>query len=267
MKYRRYGPQEVIEKTRAVIHLFTEKEVDTFLRCLDKDFSWVADTEGIFMQGVGAFAENVETERRLPPVSITREEYAVAAHERHLWVVYGRFTLEGLSQTATVHFTFVWMQRQDELFLLHANASHAEAAPAEGADQTAKIAQARMFLDAPAGKTDPPSGEPKRGPEAKIRFRDMEGRIHFLFAHEIVYIKSGNLLCEVHTGQETFQTRATLRDLELPGFFLIHRSYLVNTCYMSAIRRFEATLLDGTRLPISRERYMEFKRFLQATQA
>ncbi len=264
MKYRRYAPQEVIEKTRAVIHLFTEKQVDTFLRCLDKDFTWVADTEGIFMQGVGAFAENVETERRLPPVRITQEEYAVAAHEGKLWVVYGRFAVEGLSQSATVHFTFAWIQRQDELFLIHANASHAQPdpAPTESAAQAAKLAQARMFLDQSA-----PDIAPSREPGEKIRFRDMEGRIHFLFTHEIIFIKSGNLLCEVHTQQETFQIRTTLRDLDLPGFFLIHRSYLVNAYYVHDIRRFEATLLDGTKLPISRERYMEFKRFLQAAQA
>lgn len=249
MKCRRYDQQEVIEKTREAIHLFTGKKVDAFLLCLDRDFSWVGDTEGIFMQGIGAFAENVATESRLPPVQITHEEYAVAAHESCLWVVYGRFTVAGLSQTATVHFTFAWTQRQDDLFLIHANASHAQTDPAP-----AKLAQAQMFLDKP--RTD-------AAPESKIKFRDLEGRIHFLFAHEIFYIKSGDLLCEVYTERETFQTRTTLRKLELPGFFLIHRSYLVNTSYVNAIRRFEATLLDGTPIPISRARYMEFKQFLQ----
>ncbi|MTQ96853.1 DUF4440 domain-containing protein [Pseudoflavonifractor sp. BIOML-A6] len=260
MKYRRYSQQEVIDKTREVIHLFTDKKVDAFLRCLDKDFSWVADTEGIFMQGVGAFAENVESESRLPPVEITQEEYAVAAHERKLWVVYGRFTVAGLSQMATVHFTFAWIQRQNDLFLGHANASHAQpdTAPAESTTQAAKLAQARMFLDKPVANVAPVGA-----PGEKVRFRDMAGRTHFLFAHEIFYIKSMNLLCEVHTEQETFQTRATLRDLKLPGFFLIHRSYLVNTYYVNTIRRFQATLLDGTELPISRERYMDLKRHLQ----
>ena len=256
MGYRHYDQQEVIEKTREVIHLFTDKKVDMFLRYLDKDFSWVADTEGIFTQGIGAFAENVAAESRLPPVQIIQEEYAIAAHERKLWVVYGRFAVAGLSQKATVHFTFAWVQRQDDLLLIHANASHAQPAPAQAQDaaQASQIAQARMFLD----KSDAAAtlGE-------KIRFRDMEGRIHFLYAHEIFYIKSGDLLCEVHMEREVFQTRATLRDLKLPGFFLVHRSYLVNTCHVHDIRRFEATLMDGTRLPISRERYMEFKRFLQ----
>ena len=265
MKYRRYGSQEVIEKTREAIHLFTDKRVDTFLRCLDKDFSWVADTEGIFMQGVGAFAENVETESRLPPVSIIQEEYAIAAHEGKLWVVYGRFAVKGLSQTATVHFTFAWIQRKNELFLVHANASHAQANDQADTNQAGKLVQARMFLDAPAADAAP-NGTESKGLGPKIRFRDMEGRIHFLFALEILYIKSGNLLCEVHTEHETFQTRATLRNLDLPGFFLIHRSHLVNTYYVDTIRRFEATLLDGTLLPISRDRYMAFKRFLQAAQ-
>lgn len=260
MRCRRYDQREVIEKMREAVHLFTDKKVDMFLHCLDKKFSWMADTEGIFTQGVGAFAENVATERRLPPVQITREEYAVAAHDGKLWVVYGRFAVMGRSQTATVHFTFAWMQRQDELFLIHANASHALPGPAAAGDaaQAAEIAQARMFLGEP-GRSAAPVGEPGD----KIRFRDMEGRIHFLYAHEIFYIKSGDLLCEVHTERETFQTRTTLRNLTLPGFFLIHRSYLVNTYYIHDIRRFAATLLDGTQLPISRERYMAFKRFLQ----
>lgn len=280
MKYRRYTGQEIIEKTREAIHLFAGKQVDAFLHCLDPDFSWVADTEGIFLRGADAFAENVRTESGLPPVRIVREEYAVAARDRRLWVVYGRFSAESAGQAATVHFTFAWVQRQEGLFLIHANASHARSAPvlgegafaapagqaspakgtssagapssAGGASPAGKAAQARMFLDAP---------------EDKLRFRDMEGRIHFLFPREILYFRSRDPLCEVHTVRETFQTRAALRGLVLPGFFLIHRSYLVNTAYLRTLRRFRAALPDGTELPVSRERYMALKRFLQKEQA
>ena len=170
--------------------------------------------------------------------------------------------MAGSSQSATVHFTFAWIQRQDGLFLIHANASHAQSGsiPAKDAAPAGKTAQARMFPD--VSGTTALSAE---APENKFRFRDMEGRIHFLSAQEILYLKSGDLLCEVHTGRETFQTRATLRRLELPGFFLIHRSYLVNTTYIHAICRYQATLLDGAELPISRERYMDLKRYLQKT--
>lgn len=211
------------------------------------------------MQGVGAFAENIEAESRLPPVNIIQEEYAVSAHERHLWVVYGRFIVAGATRSATVHFTFAWFQRQDDLYLIHANASHAHSAPilTEGSTPAMRIAQAQMFME-PSDAEDQPSREPQH----KVKFRDIQGRLHFLFTHEIMYIKSGDLLCEVHTEQETFQTRATLRNLQLPGFFLLHRSYLVNTYYIHAICRYQATMLDGTELPISRDRYMSLKQYL-----
>lgn len=46
-------------------------------------------------------------------------------------------------------------------------------------------------------------------------------------------------------------------------FYQLHRSYLVNTRYITAIRRFEAELISGIRVPIPAATYQQAKRDLQ----
>ncbi|MDD6812303.1 MAG: LytTR family DNA-binding domain-containing protein [Lachnospiraceae bacterium] len=47
-----------------------------------------------------------------------------------------------------------------------------------------------------------------------------------------------------------------------PQFQRIHKSYAANLSHVASIRRFKATLLNGTELPISKEKYMQFKKAL-----
>lgn len=50
--------------------------------------------------------------------------------------------------------------------------------------------------------------------------------------------------------------------LDGKGFLRVHRSYLVAVQYISSVRYGELTLLDGTKIPISRGRYQEvYSRF------
>lgn len=52
---------------------------------------------------------------------------------------------------------------------------------------------------------------------------------------------------------------------QLPDvFYPLHRSYLVNTLYLLAVRRFEAELIDGITLPIPAQTYQQIKEDLES---
>ena len=261
MRYRRYFPQDVIDLTREAIHAFTIRDMERFVLFLDRDFSFIADDEPIFLQGIPAFLENTRRESQSIPVELSQEEYTLLAHERHLWVTFGRFHASCPPMTATIHFTFVWRQKGDDMLLLHANAAHARPVAPAGVVVTPdmEIAQAHMFDQSPAPPPQPAGGKtyPKRG------YRDLDGHIRYLTDGEIVYCQSRGKICEIHsTTQPPFSVRTSLHTLQQPGFFLIHRSYVVNLSYVKQICRYLVTLENGTELPIGQEKYLPLKRAL-----
>ena len=251
MKYRRYTAPEVVEQTREAIHLFIRKQIDPFVALLDENFVWIGDYEPLYMCGIPAFLESVKTEMQELPVNITEEEYTLLSHEQHLWITYGRFTANTGGLAAKVHFTFVWKQTGNDLLLLHANANHAKPMPQV-------TAQSKIFELPPEEKNISKKQEAKR-----LILRSLNGSIHYLQPKEIQYIKVENNICEIVTRTGSISCRIALKELAAPPFIQLHKSYLVNTAYLQDISRYQATLSNGTVLPIGKERYMGIKHFLQ----
>ena len=259
MKYRRYTEAEILAQTRETIHHFTNKELEPFLAVLDKNFAWVGDYSALFTRGVADFLESVREESQEPPVAISEEEYALAAHENHLWAAYGRFAAsypgeDGALLVSRVHFSFVWKQVENDLRLAQATATHLR----DGGDDAPMQTQSRIFDTLPLRQAAASGGSGK-----KMELRGTDRRIRYLADAEILYIQSHINVCEVFTATDSFTVRATLHSLERPPFYMIHQSYLVNTAYISHIRRYRAVLADGRELPIGKARYLDLRRHLQ----
>ena len=258
MKYRRYTEAEVLAQTRETIRHFTNKELEPFLAVLDKNFAWVGDYSALFTRGVDAFLESVREESQEPPVLISEEEYALAAHENRLWAAYGRFAAsyrgeDGSLLVSRVHFSFVWKQVGNDLRLAQATATHLR----DGGEGAPVQTQSRIFDTLPLRRAA--SG----GPGKKLELRGTDRRIRYLAEDEILYIRSHVNVCEVFTASDSFTVRATLRSLERPSFYLIHQSYLVNTAYIDRVYRYRAVLADGRELPIGKQRYLDLRRHLK----
>lgn len=293
MKYSHFTEQEVLEKSRELLHAFVGRQIPAFLEFLDKNFVWVGDYNVQYTKGITEFLKQIEAESSLPPFEISHEEYSMLTRERHTWVTYGRFTVtasmpDSSLLAAKIHFTFVWKQHKDSLKLLHAHAAHVvdsqaqgvlhvpPAAPMIGKRDSAPPRQAEASWELrPDLSGNAPADTPQAkifdriridemtgGNLTKIRIKDLDGNIRFLFPAEVLYIKSDDKLCTIHTETESFVARTTLRNMQHSQFLHIHRSYLVNLRYIESIRRYKATLTDGTQLPIGKERYMEIQKQL-----
>ena len=262
MNKRRYFPNEVIDLTRVAIQAFTNRDMEHFASFLDSDFSFIADDEPFFLQGMDTFLKSIRRESELPPVTITNEEYTLLAHERALWVTFGRFQVSAFPMTATIHFTFVWKQKENLLLLLHANAAHARPlnSNTQAINDDIDSAQTHMFDESPRM---PDSLSYQNIALQKQGYRDLDGHIRYLSDTDILFFKSNGKLCEVHTiEQKPFLMRTALHALERPGFLLIHRSYIVNLTYVKEIYRYRAILDNHTELPIGQEKYLPLKRTL-----
>ena len=77
----------------------------------------------------------------------------------------------------------------------------------------------------------------------------------------IYYVESRNHKIILHTKDKNIEYYAKLGDLEqkLAGkFYRIHKGYLVNLAYVDEYSKTELTLVNGTKLLISKYKYAEF---------
>ncbi|RHR32858.1 LytTR family transcriptional regulator [Clostridium sp. AF19-22AC] len=260
MKYHHFTEQEVLDKSRELSYALVSRRIPEFIDLLDEDFVWIGDYNVQYTKGIQEFLKQVESECALSAIEISHEEYSILIHERHIWITYGRFTASASMPDSSLlavkmHFTFVWNQHKDFLKLIHAHATHAadatflsSAFEAAHANTPQALFFDRMHIE-----------ELTEGDLTKIRIKDLDGNVRFLFPAEILYIKSNDKLCTIYTESGAFVARTSLKNMEHPQFLHIHRSYLANLRYIQSIRRYKATLTDGTQLPIGKERYVEIQ--------
>lgn len=256
-----YTAEEVIYKTRQVVHLFYTRNIPPMAAMLDDDFVWIGAYEFQYIRGKKEFLHSIQDESNEMPVHVSEEEFHILAHDRNLWTVYGRYTATAVQEDNTMLLaktrnTFVWQQVDDKLVLLHIHGSHARDVPLEFSGNIPP-----SITDSGAWFESLKSVDRLVGPPKKLIFRDSNGTYHFVLPSEILYIKAEDKQCTVHTGNGSFVARILLKDFsdKSPLFLQCHRSYLVNIHSIKAIKRYELKLSDGTILPISKERYMNVK--------
>lgn len=107
--------------------------------------------------------------------------------------------------------------------------------------------------------TDRPSGR-------RMAFKSGSKTI-FLNPKNILYVQSLRKKTELVCLDCVIGCNSTIGELRemLPSYFYgIHRGYLVNTMFITGIRRFEVELADGTTLPIPQATYSQVKEALIA---
>lgn len=96
----------------------------------------------------------------------------------------------------------------------------------------------------------------------------LDGSSHVLHMDDIFYFEVFNHYTILHTMDQSFTFRATLKDimLELPvGFFgSPHQSYIINFSHVKTVMDKEVHLTNGAVIPISRRKQQEFDNQLRA---
>ena len=270
MRYRVFSEADMINKSRDLIHAFMTRQMIPFAGLLDENFVWIGDYSSQYIQGKAAFLKTITTEIQMPPLELSEEEYTVLTHERHTWIIYGRCTITTNLGTQDVlssgiHFTFVWKQIQNDMYLCLASASHVQdeqlqnLVSSTSGGSSATVPQARVFNQINADTLV------HKG-TSKIRIRDLAGNLHFLYPDEIVYANSKAKNCTIHTisGAELISCMP-LNALEQTGFLRIHSRYLVNRSFVASIRRHKVKLTDNTILPVGKQRYNAIVRLLETS--
>lgn len=259
-----FSEQEIIEKTKTVLHSFYNRDISAVVDLMDEDCVWIGTYDSQYTYGKEAFLKETQSESMELPIQIFQEEYALIFREKKYTAVYGRYTVAGEQEDGTVllakvRLTFVWKQVKDQLLAVHIHCSDSRDIPLQYESSRVEELSENLGWFEYLRQIDTKNHQSDR-----IFLKDTKGLIHTLLPVEILYATSNDKESIIYTGAGSFLTKYSLRELEelCPFLLRIHRCYLVHTTYVKAIQRYDLTLHDGTILPVSRDRYMAVKKAL-----
>ena len=194
------------------------------------------------------------------PVDIVQEEYYPVALGDQAVQVCGEIIVENKKGLFRVinHFTIGWRIVGGELKMVHQHNSyeymrhgeHGESDTMKWDVNTTRFVRSLLLEALPQKRMAIRSGR----------------QVLFVNPYTILYVQSQDKRTELVCVDKVIICNSKIGELakELPGiFYSLHRSYLVNTLYIVAIRRFEAELLSGICIPIPALTYQQAKQDLQ----
>lgn len=257
---------EIVQMTLENVRSFYDRNTEFTTTPMTDDFVWIGSNDFQWSEGLEEFRRVTKKEYEEPPVMLTDEEFHLLFHERNVWIVYGRYKINATLEDGTfihahVRGTYVWRRIGGEIKLAHVHGSHAQdiplnqiITPPDPLTMDTNYFEYMKNLDT------------RKADSEKLAFRDIEKNYHYLFPHEVFYLKAALQRTVVYTHDGCFQIPGTLAENEkkLPETFMrIHKSYIVNTTLIHHICRYQVILKDGRELPVSRNQYMRLKKYLQ----
>lgn len=250
----------LIEKCSLVFHSYFDRDMDTFTQLLDKNFVWIGSYEFQFAQGIDEFLNITKEEQNELSAEVYDEEYRILSHEQNTWITYGRFCASAWKDQNTFLYTrqratYVWKYTEGEFKLLHLHCTMARDVPLEGeiTVDAARKTRSRwydymLYVENPRSETD-----------THFLLKDEEGGLHYLLPNEIFYVSISYRVATVHTSTGSFCVRKNLAQLQeiMPFLLQTHKSWLVHPLYITEIKRYTITLVNGTEIPVGKPRYNE----------
>lgn len=244
------------ELTRQVIEDFYHQDSETIVKKLHKDVTWIGTADGQCVKGRGPVSEFI---RRIdvPRCEIPEREYQAVANNDNLYVVAGWMKVATSQESneilsAVQRITFIWKAEEEQFWLLHFHVSN----PIE-------FQRGDEYFPHSAGKeTFQYVKKLLRQKRRRLIACGKNDQTHVIWNKEIVYIEAENTDSLIHCLHRDVLSRESISDLEKKvgeGFIKTHRSFIVNSRYITGIRRYHLIIYQGIELPIPEKKYREIK--------
>lgn len=258
--------QEMIRLSQECLERFWQLDGEFVIGYFDDDFLWIGSAMSQYMEGKEAAAADFrDIMAELKPCHLLNQEFTVIANSGNICVIAGRYLTTtddevGYFLQAQQRCTFVWETGKDGPKLKHCHISNPMG--------ELSLAQGEKFPNA-VGQMTKKYWEYRLAAAEEARrivVSDTGHAVHFLSPAEIVYAKADRRNCEVHTlSGGIIRASMSISDFLQKagdGFFTVHRSYALNTAYISCIRKYEVVMADGSKIPLPERRYKALREAL-----
>ncbi len=234
-------------------HKYFSGLTDMWFANLSKDTSYIGTGEPTLFgrDAIQAHFNSFSTVK----YEILHEEYFPVALGNDICLVFGKDTVSSFRNQyrIVISFSIVLKLEGNEIKLLHQNNSYEylhiennEEGPMKADLLTTQYVR-DLLLEQPL--------------HHRLPFRSGTQTI-FVNPYTILYVESmgkkTNIVCLDRIITSNY-SMSECKDLLPDSFYQVHRSYLVNTRYISSIKRFEVVLLSGITIPVPEKEYTRIK--------
>lgn len=252
---------QIIDLTREILHGFYGRNIDAHTHYLSDNFVWIGAFDFQFATSKQEFLDIVKSELNSIPFQMEDESYELIARDRDTFILCCKFTLTSTLQDGSLlqmhtRLSVIWKYIDGALKLIHIHGSNAQDIPLTVAAKMKtpqKDSDDFIYYITNSNTPTPPQ---------KKMFRLASGKHCILSEHDILYLQAEGQNTKIYTKEDCILVSGILQthQKELSDiFFRVHKSYLANTAYLTAFRRYRATLCDKIELPIGKERYLDLK--------
>lgn len=262
--------QEMVRLTQECLARYWQLDAEFVIGHFDKDVLWVGAVQDQYKEG---FEQSAEDLRRslleLKPCHLLHQEFSVVQNVGNACTVAGRYLTTtddevGYFLQVMQRCTFVWELVDGVPKIKHIHVSNPMG--------ELRLADGELFPDALGQMSKQYWNDRWRSVQGKKRIavKDRDDVVHFLSPSEVLYVMADGRNSVIRTmSAETIRARPGRRELlaELgEGFIAVHRSYALNSAYVSSIRKYEVIMTDGSKIPIPERRYKEVRERLTAVE-
>ena len=262
--------QEMVRLTQECLARYWQLDAEFVIGHFDKDVLWVGAVQDQYKEG---FEQSAEDLRRslleLKPCHLLHQEFSVVQNVGNACTVAGRYLTTtddevGYFLQVMQRCTFVWELVDGVPKIKHIHVSNPMG--------ELRLADGELFPDALGQMSKQYWNDRWRSVQGKKRIavKDRDDVVHFLSPSEVLYVMADGRNSVIRTmSAETIRARPRRRELlaELgEGFIAVHRSYALNSAYVSSIRKYEVIMTDGSKIPIPERRYKEVRERLTAVE-
>lgn len=253
--------RKIIELTREVVHGFYSRSVEHLVHYLSDDFVWIGAFDFQFCTSKEQFLEIIQSELDAIPFEMDDEHYELITRDRDTFVLYCKFKLSNILEDGSLlqmhtRLSVIWKRIDNELKLVHVHGSNAHDIPIT---TVAPVINEDLNTDDFINYITTRASQMNKN---KKMFRLLSGEHCILPESDILYLQADGQNTKVFTEKDCLTITGILRIHEealSDVFFRMHKSYLINTAYLTAMKRYTATIKNQFNLPISRDKYIELK--------
>lgn len=251
--------EDLLLLTKSIIHEYCNGNYEKWFSYLSNDSIFIANGEGILF-GSKNIISYLKSYAKICRGKILSEEYFKVNIDNKSTIVYAETITNLSSNTYKVKnsYTFVYklINKKTKIIYEHTSyeyISNSEEVEFSSLDWDIKYFQFIKYILL------------NKSTEDRLCIVNAN-HTFFIDIDTILYIKGSGHNTEIHCINKIVTSTKTLQELrqELPdNFYQIHRSYIINTKFLSSISCYEAELISNIKIPIPAAKYSSIKHFLE----
>lgn len=250
---------KIIELTSEVLHGFYGRSIEHLIHYLSDDFIWIGAFDFQYTIGKQQFLDTIKSELNSTLFVMYNEQYDFITRERDTFILCCKFNLTSTLPTSELlqlntRLSIVWKYIDNELKIVHIHGSNAQ-----GAESISNTSQ-----NEPDNFMEYLTKAISKSSVDKKMFRLTTGEHCVLDENEILYLQADGQNTKLHTKEKIFALSGVMRSHQenlSNNFFRIHKSYVINTVFLTSFQRYQVTLNNQISLPVGKEKYLSLKAF------